>query len=76
MRCRNGNTPEGGLGGGSGTVREGTQASSGGGPAVRTLPDTAVSTATTSVLLLAGIVLLAGSSTVAVAVRNERSRRR
>ena len=52
-----------------GTPPRGGTAGSAGGPPVVTLPDTAMSVASTSGLLLAGLVLLSGSTLVAVKVR-------
>jgi hypothetical protein len=68
------NPPSGDVGGSSGAVRENTKGISGG-PVVAVLPNTAMSTATASALLLAGLVLLGGATLVAVTVAS-RSRRR
>jgi hypothetical protein len=73
--------PSGDIGGSSGAVRdntpensrEGTKASSGG-PAVAVLPNTAMSGATSSTLLLAGLFLLGGATFTAATARI-RSRR-
>ncbi len=67
-------SPPGGGTAGDTPPRGGT-AGSAGGPPVVALPDTAMSVASTSGLLLAGLVLLSGSSLVAVTVRASRSRR-
>jgi hypothetical protein len=67
------NPPGGGTAGG--TPPRGGTAGSAGGPPVVTLPDTAMSVASTSGLLLAGLVLLSGTTLVAVTVRSRRSRR-
>jgi hypothetical protein len=58
-----------------GTPQSGTLGSSSG-PAAQTLPDTSMSGATTSSLVLVGLVFLGGSTMAAVAVRSERTRRR
>jgi len=71
--------PPGGTGGTESGIRVpagGTLASSGG-PTVVMLPDTAMSTASASLALLAGMALLGGSTAlVVVTVRRNRSRRR
>ena len=64
--------PESGIG-----VPAGGTLASSGGPTVVMLPDTATSTASASLALLAGMALLGGSTTlVVVTVRRNRSRRR
>jgi hypothetical protein len=68
-----GNPPAGGALGGN-PPSGGTAGSVAGAPVV-TLPDTAMSVASTSGLLLAGLVLLGGTTLVAVTVRRSRSRR-
>lgn len=68
-----GNPPAGGTLGG--TPPSGGTTGSAGGPPVLTLPNTAMSVASTSALLLAGLVLLSGTTLVAVTIRTSRRRR-